>query len=250
MNDLSPEARAIVEGSRNVDVLSRVDRDRLKQGVMLRLATLGAATATTGTATGMSIAAKLTLTAVAATVLGGAALSVWEVRRPATTATTPSVVARHSSSLSDPPAIVPLPEVTREDVLPPADSPASDFGHHDAAKKSSKRALATLPSPSVPSTATGPVDPEPELRVLRQAREDLRAGLPESAYRRLVDYDRQHGQGVLAQERQALTVIALCKWRPGSEAQARAAEFLRSAPESPLAERVRSECESAAGAGR
>jgi hypothetical protein len=85
MNDLSPEARAIVEGSRNVDVLSRVDRDRLKQGVMLRLATLGAATATTGTAAGMSIAAKLTLTAVAATVLGGAALSVWEVRRPATT---------------------------------------------------------------------------------------------------------------------------------------------------------------------
>jgi outer membrane protein assembly factor BamD (BamD/ComL family) len=86
--------------------------------------------------------------------------------------------------------------------------------------------------------------------VLRQAREDLRAGLAESAYRRLADYDRQHGHGVLGQERQALAVIALCKWRPGSEAQARAAEFLRNTPESPLADRVRSECEISAEAAR
>jgi hypothetical protein len=71
----------------------------------------------------------------------------------------------------------------------------------------------------------------------------LQRGQPEVAYRRLSDYDREHGQGVLMQERLALKAIALCRWRPGSDAQTRAAQFLRSAPESPLANRVRSACE-------
>jgi hypothetical protein len=247
MNDLSPEARTIVEGSRNVDVLSRTDRDRLKKGVLLRLATLGAATATTGTAAGMSMAAKLALTALAATVLAGGAVSVWELRRPATK---PAVVTRHSSLSPKSAAVAPPPEVLQEDTLAPGNSPASEAGHHESAKKAARRSLATGPASNVPLAATGPLDPEPELRVLRQAREDLRAGLAENAYRRLVDYDRQHGQGVLAQERRALTVLSLCKWRPGAEAQARAADFVRGAPESPLADRVRSECGSAAAAAR
>ncbi len=244
MNDLSPEARAIVEGSRDADVLSHADRERLKQGVLLRLATLGVATASTGTAAGMSLAAKLTLTAIAATVLGGGAFSVWELRRPTPK---PAVVAQRSSSTEATAVVLPLPEETRKEVLVPADSPTADSGRHENAKKTGKRAQAIA---QPPSAAAGPLDPEPELRVLRQAREDLRAGLAESAYRRLVDFDRQHGQGVLAQERQALTVIALCSWRPGSEAEARAAEFLRGSPESPLAERVRSECRGSAGAVR
>jgi len=93
----------------------------------------------------------------------------------------------------------------------------------------------------VSAAVIAPLDAE--LRVLRHAREDLRAGLPGDAYRRLVDYDRSHGNGGLAQERQALSAIALCQWRPGLEAQARAAAFLRDAPESPLADRVRSACD-------
>jgi hypothetical protein len=247
-DDLSPDARSIVEGSRSGEVLSRAARDRMKRGVLLRLSTMGAATAASGTAAGMSIATKLTLAALAATVLGGGAFSVWEMRRPVAT---PPALARPSSSPRDSAANLRLPAAPGKDVLAPAaHPPASDVAHHEAAKKSGKRALTALPSPSAPSAAAGPLDPEPELQVLRQAREDLRAGLPESAYRRLVDYDRQHGQGVLAQERHAFSVIAFCKWRPGSEARARAAEFLRSAPESPLAERVRSECESSPGPRR
>jgi hypothetical protein len=58
---------------------------------------------------------------------------------------------------------------------------------------------------------------------------------------------RDHGSGVLGQERQALSAIALCQWRPGPEAQARVAKFLRNAPESPLADRVRLACERASG---
>jgi hypothetical protein len=48
---------------------------------------------------------------------------------------------------------------------------------------------------------------------------------------------------MLAQERRALSAIALCEWKPGPEAQTHAADFLRTSPESPLAKRVRSACD-------
>ncbi|HSS37906.1 MAG TPA: hypothetical protein VLT58_03980 [Polyangia bacterium] len=92
------------------------------------------------------------------------------------------------------------------------------------------------------ATVVVPPDPEPELRALRDARDDLRAGRPASAYRRLDDFARQRGGGMLAQERSALSAIARCQWQPGPQARARAAEFLRTSPESPLAIRVRSAC--------
>ena len=110
------------------------------------------------------------------------------------------------------------------------------------AKKMGKRVTAPA-NPSPAATPAVAFDPEPELRVLREAREDLRAGRPERAYRRLDEYGRQNGAGMLTQERKALSAIALCRWQPGPEALARASEFLRNSPDSPLAKRVRSTCE-------
>jgi len=110
-------------------------------------------------------------------------------------------------------------------------------------KKASKRPTVAAANPSPAVVPAAPLDPEPELRVLREAREDLRADRSESAYRRLDDYGRQHSGGMLAQERRALSAIALCAWKPGPEAQAHAADFLRNSPESPLAKRVRSACD-------
>jgi len=100
-------------------------------------------------------------------------------------------------------------------------------------------------APPETATAVAARDPEPELRALRDARDDLRAGHPARAYRRLEEFERQSGGGMLAQERSALSAIALCQWQPGAPARARAAAFLRHAPESPLAARVRSSCEQA-----
>jgi poly(3-hydroxybutyrate) depolymerase len=62
------------------------------------------------------------------------------------------------------------------------------------------------------------------------------SGLPPAGPELRCRPDRRHGSGVLGQERQALSAIALCQWRPGPEAQARVAKFLRNAPESPLAD--------------
>ena len=86
---------------------------------------------------------------------------------------------------------------------------------------------------------------EAELAVLRQAQDDLRAGLPAQALRRLEGFERDHGPGSLDQERQAIAAIAFCQVRPGPTAQAKAEAFLRGSPDSPLAARVRSTCEKA-----
>jgi outer membrane protein assembly factor BamD (BamD/ComL family) len=86
--------------------------------------------------------------------------------------------------------------------------------------------------------------------MLRQAQEDLRAGLPAQALRRLEDYDRRFAKGTLDQERQAIEAIARCQIRLDPTAQARAERFLRQSPESPLAERVRAACSKPEGTGK
>jgi hypothetical protein len=242
MTDLSPQARAIVESSRSGPALTRADRDRIKRGVLVRASTAVAATSTAGAAVAMSLASKITLVAAAAAVLGGGAIAL-SAARARTTA--PSRVAREISPPRENAATVLPPTVPQESVAAPGQ--ATNPVVAESSKKPGKRPLTTGASTSgtASSVAVGPLDSE--LEVLRQAREELRRGLPESAYRRLVDYDQRHGKGVLAQERQALSAIALCQWRPGPDAQARAAEFLRNAPLSPLVDRVHLACDRANG---
>jgi hypothetical protein len=242
MNDLSPAAREMVEAHRRGKVLARADRERMKQKLMLRVATLGATTAAAGTAVGMSLASKIALLALGVTALAGAGtFSLWALRGRAPT----DVVSPTRSSLPTPPEMVkPAPVATSKGAIAPADGVPIDKGGSEHAKKIGKRPAVTAAANPGPA-ATPVLDPEPELRVLREAREDLRAGRPESAYRRLDEYGRQHSAGMLTQERNALLAIALCQWQPGPKAQARASEFLRISPDSPLAKRVRSACERA-----
>ena len=98
---------------------------------------------------------------------------------------------------------------------------------------------------SVPAPERAPTldSLDPELTLLRQAQEDLRAGVPAQALRRLDEYDRRFGKGTLNEERRAIGAIALCQTHPGPAAQAQAERFLRAAPQSPLAGRVRSACQ-------
>lgn len=244
MNELSPAAREFVESHRRGRGLLQADRERMKQKLILRVATLGATTAASGTALGMSLASKIALLALGVTVVAGAGtFSLWALRER----TPADVVSPSQPSLPMAPKIVePAPVVTSESEIAAADSVPIDPGHSEHAKKLGKRpSVMATANPGPPATPVAAFDPEPELRVLREAREDLRAGRPESAYRRLDEYGRQHSVGMLTQERKALSVIALCHWQPGPEAQASASEFLRISPDSPLAKRVRSACEKA-----
>jgi len=237
MNELGPSAREMVETHRRGKVLARADRERIKQKLMLRVATLGVTTAATGTAMGMSLASKIALVALGVTAVAGT-FSMWALRGRAPAGVTSPT--QFSLPLA-PETIEPAPEASPEDSFLPADS--ADTGRIEHVKKASKRPAVAAATPSPAAVPAAPLDPEPELRVLREAREDLRADRSESAYRRLDDYGRQHSGGMLAQERRALSAIALCAWKPGPEAQTHAADFLRNSPESPLAKRVRSACD-------
>jgi len=256
MNELSPAARAMVDAHRNSKILTRAEQDRLKQGVLVRVAALGAAGATAGTAVGMSLAAKLGWATLAIAIVGAA--SAWVLRghtaNPSSMAAYSSLptpldaVAPQASGIDRPSSLTDLvasPQTTPQSSVAPVNSQPIDAARVDVAKRTVKHPtiVNTPEAVSASAAVAAPLSPEPELQLLRQAREDLQRGQPEIAFRRLSDYDREHGQGVLTQERQALKAIALCRWRPGSDAQARAAHFLRSAPESPLANRVRSACE-------
>ncbi len=247
MNELSPQARELVESYRRSRGLPRADRERMKRELMLRVATLGAGAAATGTAMGMSLVSKIALVALGVTAVAGAgSLSVWALRGRAPAEAMAPSQASPSSPPVVPQIVEPAPVATSAGPIVPAVAAADlvpmENGHSEHVKKTGKRVVAT----ANPSPAASPVvafDPEPELSVLREAREDLRAGRPESAYRLLDEYGRQNSAGMLAQERKALSAIALCRWRPGPEAQARASEFLGTSPDSPLARRVRSACE-------
>jgi len=254
MNELSPSARALVEAHRNGKVLTFAERHRLKQGVLVRVAAMGAASATAGTAVGMSLAAKIGWVTLALAIVGGAFGWVLHGR-----AANPSNTAQHSSVPNRLDAVSLPAAATNTTDLPSSltNSAASNQAtpqpaRVDVAKRSVKLpAVVSAPEAMTASAAVAaPLSPEPELQLLRQAREDLQRGQPEVAFRRLGDYDREHGQGMLMQERQALKAIAFCRWRPGSDAQTRAAQFLRGAPQSPLANRVRSACEATTSAPR
>jgi hypothetical protein len=188
------------------------------------------------------LASKIALVALGVTALTGAGtFSLWTLRGRAPS----TVIAPAQTSLPRPPETV-EPVGTAEGALTPHKVAPIDNVRGERAKKTSKHptVLATA-NPSPAATLVGPSDVEPELRVMREAREDLRAGRSESAYRRLDEYGRQHRGGMLAQERNALAAIAFCQWQPGPEAQRRAADFLQTSPASPLASRVRSACEKA-----
>ena len=77
MNDIGPEAKSLFEAARKAEGLPSPERARIKQAVLLQVATMGAATTVAGGAAAMSMTTKLTLVAVAAVVLGGGSVSVW-----------------------------------------------------------------------------------------------------------------------------------------------------------------------------
>lgn len=250
MNDLGPDARSMLAAARGAEPLTREDRARLKRGVLLRVAVLGAASTTTAGAAAMSVATKVTLTVLTVAALGGGSATLWAWK--ARTADPPAAARAHSKPpkpvamareapavVAEPRALLPEPAVKLE-VQP------------EIQRRDVIRGVARRPEiPVAPAAEIAPAVPaleplSPELTVLRQAQADLRAGLPASALRRLADYDRRFGRGALEEERRAVAAIARCQVDPGPAAESQAARFLRSAPESPLAERVRSACQKSA----
>jgi hypothetical protein len=167
-------------------------------------------------------AAQAALTGVATSVLvAGAIAAGWLfTRAPAQTSRLPvrTPVVASAEITAAPPAPI---AVAPPDVAPPAREP---------------RETSVKPRGRVGSTL------EQELPILQSAQEALRAGDTDRALAVLESHARRFPDGMLAPERRAVHAMAVCRKVGRSAGLAEAEAFLRDAPFSPLAPRVRAVC--------
>jgi hypothetical protein len=108
-------------------------------------------------------------------------------------------------------------------------------------------APAETPAPAKPTArkTTGSKTPDraaqlsEEVQLLRQAQQAIGQGQPSRALELLREHAQKHPKGVLSQERAGVQAIALCQAGSGTQ---QAEAFLKSNPNSPLAERMRAAC--------
>jgi hypothetical protein len=218
----------------------------------------GGATATGGAA---SVASGAGLVAVvkAATVgalFGAAVLTGRSMMTPADTTQPRAIVAAAPAPVAAPaqerPA-EPMPTATQPDLETSTAAPAPrakvveptpPSGEPRERAPAVEPAIPRAPEPAVvvppraPSSEVAP-DPREESRVIAAARDALRSGRFTSALATLEEARLRYPNGILGQEREALTIEALVAADRRDEAEKRAAAFLHDHPESPHAARVR-----------
>lgn len=277
---LGPNARDLLASAEGGDDPTAADAARVRAKLAGRFAIAAGAslaagtaakTASAGTAAGASVAATGALTGAAAKALVAVAL-IGSVA--ATTAvvrhveTGPPLAQKASSPKPEASAadgVAPVAEPEKDAPVPMAepekDAPESDLvpipigelpsvPTPPAEALASRRAQASskpapTPTLSTAPTASGSAPPDATLEeasVLRQAQSALAKGDGAAALARVREHERRFPQGVLAEERSALRVFALCAAGDGAEARAAATAFVAASPRSPLLARVRQSC--------
>lgn len=225
MTGLSPETQALLERGRDGDDPSEavIARNRRQLAVRVAGATLGSAAVTGAAGKALAASSSLKLLAIVGVVaLGGAALThgVWRTseRHPPTPAKAlvASAGAPRIAALESPP-------------------PASSGVPAPPALERAPRAVRTAKSAS-------PTSIQSELELIRGAQQALHRGEARTALTLLAEHAQRFPGGVLAQERDASRVLALCQAGDVTNARAQAERFLQRAPQSAFAERVRNSC--------
>jgi hypothetical protein len=250
MNDLTPNARSILDAGRELDGAGDLEKARVRRALFAKIAAGGAvlAAASTaaadsgavaGSATGATTgAAAGTYAAVAsplakiliplAILVGGGAggLVAWRAQRAFMTTPAPAAapIAPVIELIAPPSAPAPAPAATTP-------APRAAPAHH----------VHAAPPPRADTTNRL----AEETALLASANGELRKGDARRALALLDDYDHRYPSGVLREEVLATRVIARCELGGTSDTAARrgAATFLARHPASPLASRVRSSCE-------
>jgi hypothetical protein len=124
-----------------------------------------------------------------------------------------------------------LAEPPRETVVPSAGAVAA---FPDTATPSRAEPHAAAPSNSTPAA----VSARQESRLIASARQALRAGNPALALSLLEQARARFAHGILAQERDALSIEALAASGQRAQAQARARDFMVAYPSSPHIARI------------
>jgi RNA polymerase sigma-70 factor (ECF subfamily) len=233
---LSEEASRIVTSAREDYSPARADKARNQKALALRIAVGTSAVSSVATGSVLSSAAsKVVLIGLAATtaVGAGAVTYEWTNHRTMQVESPPAVqrsVARGSPSANlAAPEAPPTPNVVDTTSNPPATPTV---------------VLSARPPrvASPPASGDRKPDVEAELALLRDARSALSAGDSRRALELTEAHARAFPHGVLAEERRATRIVALCSLGRFTEGRREAQAFVARAPDSPLAERVHTAC--------
>lgn len=233
---LRPEDEDLLSKARHGLGPSARDRARVRAALVAGLAATMAPTAAAAVG-GMKVGLgfKLVGLAVVTLAISGAAV----VSR----STPPTTGRAAERALEPPPASVvaaPPPVPALEDVPPPVETIAAPLPKprkRVASVAPPAPAASMLPEPTVASGALGE-----ETKLVSAANAALRAGDGRAALAAIEDHQRRFPAGVLAEERDAQRVEAMCLAGQTAEARERAARFGRDRPGSPLLTKVKAAC--------
>lgn len=224
MSELSPKAFALVSAGRGALRPSAADRERITAGLRARLG--GAvlpleAVAATSLASRLAWA-KLSMVGAVLGIAGGTTLFALHEPSPAPNAPVRDVFAAHAAHAA-------------QAVQAPVERP--------------------FPAPNPAAAAAASAEPEPvpvsprrsdrlaeEVSILSRATSDLHAGRPASALRAVEEHRRKFPNGLLAEERRAALVQALCALGRRDEAEPELARLARIAPQSANTLRAKQVC--------
>jgi hypothetical protein len=215
MNELGPEARALLDVARRVSAPSPEQAERLWSRVRGAIATPAsppnAAIAHAAPAVPTVLAAVLV-----ATALGVAALAL---RRDPAPAPAPPPATAPALSLAPSASVAPGPS------LVPPSSPVS--GPQPSLVPSSARPARAAPPPR---DVSAPDDGRGDVALVRSAYEALRAGEAARSLTLVDEHARRYPQSVLGEEREATRVLALCELGRADDARAALGAYRRAYP--------------------
>ena len=184
-----------------------------------------------GALVGLAIAAGLTLTL----------LGLQRAAQPVAQAERGEAAAYRGSSATERAALSSGPVTSSPEAAPtPVPEDMSPKTAPDDQPRPAPRRKTGEPEPGKPAPSASALAAEATL--LQRAQTAHAAGDEAAALALLEQHAREYPGGVLAQERAALRVVALCAAGREHEGRAEATSFLRAHPGSVLAERVRSAC--------
>jgi hypothetical protein len=239
MNDLSPQAKALLRAARSFDDPSDDDHRRVRSSVLSRVG----AGAAIGLAATMSTS---TLAASTGAILTGTVAKIGMAVLLAGGLSTGAYFATHARSAPRPAMVETIktaPQPTLPGMVPAAatDAPAA------AIDDSTKSVEGESPAPRAArtkghATPRAGGDIEGEVHLLEEADADLRRGDATGALARLGEHATKYPGGALRQERDGMNVVALCQAGRQTEGRAAAERFLSRGSKSALASRIRAAC--------
>ncbi len=231
MDNLELEMQDILSRAREARQPTDADMRRVEGRIMAQVgagvfagATIATGASGAATVTGAVGGAKALKLVIIAVAMGTAAVGVH--RRLGTSATPATLrAANHGAVLATFQASA--------DPDPSPNEPGPDPAR-------SAEGAAPSPATALRGSRAPSNDLQAELALMTEAQAALRDGNAAKARRIAAQHAREFPKGQLASERAAVSILADCM--SGSTSKARAEAFTRSAPASPLSERIRRAC--------